>query len=304
MTLVVLAGIGAGVGLVGILAGLRKPRPSLAAVLRATERELEAPAHFGSSGLGVWRVDSLLGVRLATMLESGWSPASTLRGRLDAALEMTGSNLENLCSQAVLGGMVGFFLPFVCWGVVSVGGLQVSVAVPVWAGLLLACAGACLPIAILSSDVKRRRREARRTVGSFLDLVVLCLAGGMGIEGALHSSAQVSDDDVSARLLGALNLARDSGEPPWEALARLGDELGVGELAELAAAVGLAGTQGARIRSTLAAKAVSIRRHELAEAETHANTVTERLFLPGVLLLVGFILFIGYPAVSRISTGL
>ena len=31
--------------------------------------------------------------------------------------------------------------------------------------------------------------------------------------------------------------------------------------------------------------------------------MTERLFLPGALLLLGFLLFIGYPAFSRILTG-
>jgi hypothetical protein len=69
-------------------------------------------------------------------------------------------------------------------------------------------------------------------------------------------------------------------------------------------AVSLAGTEGARVRSTLAAKAASIRRHELADAETDANTITERLFIPGVLLLIGFVIFIGYPAVARLTAGL
>jgi tight adherence protein C len=65
----------------------------------------------------------------------------------------------------------------------------------------------------------------------------------------------------------------------------------------------LAGSEGARVRSTLAAKAASIRRHDLSDAESEANTLTERLFVPGALLLVGFLLFVGYPAVARIASG-
>ena len=175
----------------------------------------------------------------------------TLYSRLGSALEVTGTSLETLCSQAVLGGIVGLFLPVACWGVISLGGLRIPLAVPVCGGVLLAGAGVLLPIAVLWTEARRRRRETRRVVGTFLDLVVLCLAGGMGIEGALHAAAQVGDDDVSARLLAALTLARDSGDSPWDALAGLGTELGVSELPELAAAVKLAGTQGARIRSTL-----------------------------------------------------
>jgi hypothetical protein len=77
----------------------------------------------------------------------------------------------------------------------------------------------------------------------------------------------------------------------------------VPELVELATTVQLAGTEGARIRQSLTARAASLRRHEQAEAESAANAMTERLFVPGALLLLGFLLFIGYPAFQRILGG-
>jgi hypothetical protein len=78
----------------------------------------------------------------------------------------------------------------------------------------------------------------------------------------------------------------------------------VSELIELSTTVELAGTEGARIRQSLSARAVSLRRHEQADAESAANAMTERLFLPGALLLMGFLLFIGYPAFTRIVGGI
>jgi hypothetical protein len=72
----------------------------------------------------------------------------------------------------------------------------------------------------------------------------------------------------------------------------------------LAASVSLAGTEGAKVRASLAAKAGSLRTHELAEAETEDQAATERMSLPVVLLLAGFLLFIGFPAVERVLTGL
>lgn len=126
----------------------------------------------------------------------------------------------------------------------------------------------------------------------------------MGVEGALQSAASVGDDPILLRLASAIEQARDRGEPPWVSLARLGETIGVGELVELSAAISLAGTEGARIRSTLSARAATIRRHELSETESEANAMTERLFLPGTLLLVGFLIFIGYPAFARIAGGL
>jgi len=99
----------------------------------------------------------------------------------------------------------------------------------------------------------------------------------------------------------AARLARDT---PWSALERLGDELGVAELGELAASVGLAGAEGAKVRASLGAKASSLRSHQLAEAETTAQAATEKMSLPVVLLFAGFLCFIGYPAVERVLTGL
>jgi len=85
---------------------------------------------------------------------------------------------------------------------------------------------------------------------------------------------------------------------------RLGEELGIDELSELAASLALAGAEGARVRSSLQAKAISMRAHELSEAETSDQAATERMSLPIVLLLAGFMVLIGYPALMRVAHGL
>lgn len=300
MTVVVLSGLGAAIGVLGLVRGLRRPRPSLQALLQRLEDDAPVSARMAATRPGNLRLDLAFGTRLDEYL----GQQTSLKRRLDPELRLTGNSLLRLCSQACVAASVGLILPIVWWAIVTAGDLHVSIVIPIGAAVVCAIAGAILPFGLLFTDAKRRRREARRAVGAYLDLVVLCLAGGMGIEGALHAASRVGDDDISNRLLEALLLARDAGKTPWDALAAVGDELGVSQLSELAAATGLAGNQGARIRSTLAAKAASIRRHELADAEAEANAVTERLFLPGVLLLLGFLIFIGYPAVARIASGL
>jgi tight adherence protein C len=47
-----------------------------------------------------------------------------------------------------------------------------------------------------------------------------------------------------------------------------------------------------------------LRTHQLAEAETADQAATERMSLPVVLLFAGFLLFLGYPAVQKVLTGL
>jgi hypothetical protein len=91
---------------------------------------------------------------------------------------------------------------------------------------------------------------------------------------------------------------------PWSTLGQLGTELGVHQLSELAASVSLAGTEGARVRASLAAKAAALRTRELTDAEGDAQAATERMSLPVVVLFGGFLIFIGFPALASVLGGL
>ena len=301
MTLVVMLALGAGVGLMGVVAGLRSRRSSLQGVLTGLSAEpiVEGRPEPAPWRRDIWRVDQRAGLWLARSVRD----RGVFDRELSTRLALANSTLEDVAMRCVVCATLGFLLPFVAWVVVIVGGLQISLMVPLGSAALLGLGGALLPVATLNAEAKRGLRHARRVICSFLDLVVLGLAGGMGIESALFAAAQLGQNVVSRRMVAALSLCRDSGEPPWEALARLGEMLGVDELSELAATAGLAGMEGAKVRATLAARAATIRRHELANAEAEANALTEKLFIPGVCLLVGFLVFIGYPAFTRIASG-
>jgi tight adherence protein C len=301
MTLVVMTGLGCGVGLVGVITGLRGRKTSLLSVLSGLSGESGIVARQGQL-LGqkyAWRFDRRVAVRVAESVQQMGFFERALRTRL----ALSNSSLEELVARCLVGATVGLSLPLLTWMIVIAGGIKVSVLIPLGVGVLLGTGGVLLPIAELNAGAKQGMRLARKVLCSFLDLVVLGLAGGMGIESALLAAAELGENVMSRHMLAALSRCRDTGEPPWEALARLGETLGVEELAELAATVGLAGMEGAKVRGTLVARAATIRRHELANAEAEANALTERLFIPGTLLLVGFLIFIGYPAFTRIASG-
>jgi Flp pilus assembly protein TadB len=154
------------------------------------------------------------------------------------------------------------------------------------------------------AEASRRRDGFRHALSAFLDLVVISLAGGAGIEQALTSAAAVGTGPAFARLRGALEAARITRQPPWSHLAALGQALGVSEMEELAASITLAGTEGAKVKTSLAAKAATLRAHQLAAAETQAQAATERMSLPLVLLFAGFLLLVGFPAIVHVLTGL
>jgi tight adherence protein C len=172
-------------------------------------------------------------------------------------------------------------------------------------GLLLCCLGTgCAPLVSLRTRAQTKKAELRKATGAFLDLVVLALAGGMGLEGAFQAAGEVGKSWGMIRIVQVLNWGRDAGLTPWASLGLLGARYGVSQLEELSAMMALAGAEGAKVRESLAAKAASLRVLEQAEAESAANALTERMFLPGVVLLVGFLVFIGYPAFVRVLVGL
>jgi Flp pilus assembly protein TadB len=184
------------------------------------------------------------------------------------------------------------------------GGVHVSFTIPVWLSVALAAAGAVVPFVALKAAAAERRQAFRHALGCFLDLVAVRLAGGAGVDSALTLSAASGVGWAFSELRQALAEARLMGEAPWTGLDRLGTAIGVGELNELAASVTLAGDEGARVRGSIAAKARAIRTHGLADAESAAQSASERMSLPVVLLMVGFVVFLGYPAVMQVLTGL
>ena len=87
---------------------------------------------------------------------------------------------------------------------------------------------------------------------------------------------------------------------PWHELRALGSRWGIPELVEVAGSMSLSGEHGARIRTSLAARADSMRARQVAEIEAIAQSATERMGLPVMLLFVGFMVSLGYPALQEV----
>jgi len=295
----ILIGALVGLGVLGVVRGLSTAPPSLE-TLAAT---LDRPPGTRPPDQPVGNRSERLGSTVVSRVARSRLPAHPRWSELQTFLAVTGESQEQLATKVVMAGAAGLLGPPAVWVLFRSIGTTAPLGLAIVVGLVAGPLCAATPVMGLVGRARERRRHFRIVVGSFVDLVVLSLAGGVGIEGALLAASQVSSDWAVRRMGHVLLRARDSGESPWSALGRLGHELGVSELVELSSSLQLAGTEGTRIRQSLSARAVSLRRHEQAEAESAANTTTERLFLPGALLLVGFLLFVGYPAFSRILGG-
>lgn len=227
-------------------------------------------------------------------------------GRLVTSdLAVAGWSRRELVGQIGAGLLIGTAGPLIaCLVATLVMGWSASPGVAVALVATGAILGVALPCNNLVRASERRRTHFRSVLSSFVDLVVLGLSGGVGLEGSMLAAASISDDWAAIAIATTLAAAREGGQSPWEALGHLGLSFGVDELIELAATLQLAGLEGAKVRQSLAARAEALRRHEQAAQEAAANAATERLFLPGSLLLLGFLIFIGFPACMRIFNGL
>lgn len=167
-----------------------------------------------------------------------------------------------------------------------------------------AAAGAVAPGARLRAAASTRRRDVLHAFSSYLDLVQVLLAGGAGVETALVAAAEAGDGWAFERLREAVVRARSARRSIWDELARLGARVGIPQIEEVAGSVRLAGEHGARVRLSLAARADSLRQRQMGDIEAAAQSATERMGVPMVVLFLAFIVLVGYPAVALVLDGL
>ncbi|MCW2880044.1 MAG: hypothetical protein JWQ95_4144 [Sphaerisporangium sp.] len=304
MTENLLAGAVFGLGLFLLIRALFPPRPGLVARLLALDSAREGDdalrLQLISPDEEVSAFRRLLGVRLAQFYTSrGWEVRSTR-----ADLTLLGRSFEGyLATKALLAvsGLLAFPL-LVGWLLLM--GWGVSLQVPLWAALIVALIFFFLPDLQIRRDAAVRRRDFRHAVGAFLDLVAMNLAGGRGVPEALLMAVSVGEGGSSsnwamARIREALANARIVGITPWQALGQLGDEINVDELRDLSAALGLVADDGAKVRTSLTARAATMRRRELAEVEGQAGERSQSMLVAQLLLCAGFVIFLSFPAAMK-----
>jgi tight adherence protein C len=236
-----------------------------------------------------------------------WTVAALRRVGADPAaraedLAVTRTTVEQQVVTKLAGAAAGVVLVAVMAAVLAAGGITIVAGPMVVVAVVAAAAGFLLPDLALTSRAKQDRRAFRHALGAYLDLVDVITAAGAGPETALQNAAEAGDGWAFEQIRLALDAARRSRRLSiWEALGELGGRLGIAELGQIAASASLVDTEGARIRESLAAQAEALRAAQLAEVETEAESATERMIVPVVVLLVAFVLFIGYPAVANIS---
>jgi tight adherence protein C len=299
MILQLLAGASVGAGILLIVMLLSRPVPGVAATLsrldrtRHPRRSLTASAAGAGADGRLERVRESLGGRIeAEVSAHGWQ---LIRTREDLAV-MNRPMTTHLGTKALLALAAFIWSP----AVVFLFGFGGSGGLPIVFALIAGLFAFFLPDLTLHREADARRRDFRHVTGAFLDLVAMNLAGGRGLPEALMAASSFGDHWAMVRMRQALSNARIMGWTPWEGIARLGRDLGVDELRDLASALALAGDEGARIRLSLMARAESMRRKEMVDIEGAAGESSQSMLMAQLLMCIAFLVFLAYPAVSQL----
>jgi Flp pilus assembly protein TadB len=297
VVLLLLLGAGAGLGAWALAIWLIPPRPPLAELVGRLTAPRSAPSLLETDGRG-WA--ARMGRPLTGPLRELGIPGA----RMSADLAVTERSADAFLSEKALLAVVGLLLPGAVEVLVLVAGHPLPWPVPAGLSLAAAVGGFLLPDMTVRQEAQQRRLAFRHALSAYLDLVHVLLAGGAGVEGALTDAAAVGEGWSFRQLRRALTTARITRTSPWTALGQLGRELHITELVELAGALSLAGTEGARIRASLAAKSAAARHRDATDAEARANAATERMAMPAMVMAIGFIAFVFYPALTQITASL
>lgn len=247
-----------------------------------------APASTSAERLGLWAMRHL--------------PAGVWGTIPTRELALLRVSLPRYYGEKVIFALLGLVFPGLLVGAVGLFGASLPVVIPVLASLMLAGVLWFVPNLNVRDDAKRARLEFNRALGAYVDLVALERNAGSGPRQAMEVAAGIGHSWVFTRLSEELARSRWSGEPPWDALTALAQELGLPELADLADIMRLSGEEGAQVYATLRARSSAMRTAILTGEQGKANEVSERMVVPGSLLGVVFIALLLTPALLRLFT--
>jgi tight adherence protein C len=173
--------------------------------------------------------------------------------------------------------------------------------------LVLPAIGYLLPDMVLQRLVNQRREKIRRSVPDAVDLLVICVDAGLGIDQALLRVSQeltVSHPEITEEFI-QINREQRAGKPRIEAWREMADRVGLQEMGAFASMLAQTEKFGTPISRALRVFSDGIRQRRRQTAEELAAKTTVKIIFPLVLFIFPsiFIVLLG-PAILSIMRGM
>lgn len=211
--------------------------------------------------------------------------AASLRSRLSAAgfHRPDAPALYTLVRIVLSLGLPGLFLSLdaAAPGTASASRLYLAAAA-------LALAGLYLPRLWVDVRAARRRQAMLSGLPDTLDLVLVCVEAGLGVDAAFQrvGAEIVQAHPLLARHLAAVTLEMRAGRSRAEALRRMGERSGVPEIRAFATLVVQSEKLGSSMAQALRTYAAEMREHRRLRAEEKAHRLPVLLSVPLVACML------------------
>jgi tight adherence protein C len=174
--------------------------------------------------------------------------------------------------------------------------------------MALTVVGYVLPRFVVARMAARRRDNIERHLPDAIDLLLLCVEAGLGLNAALIKVAEErgqGGQDPIAQELTQLAKELQVGMPRREAFRNLSERTGVSELRSLAAHMIQSERFGSSIGATLRMQSETMRTHRRLLAEELANKTQVKLLFPLILFIFPSVMIVVLmPAVMRLIESL
>lgn len=255
----------------------------------ATNRVLETAAP--QAGVG----DKVLQAARGLRGRLGMSESSKVKRRLLAAGMRKSNSADIFYAAQIALPVVGIFL-----------GSFIPVNSMFWA-CALALVGYMAPDFWLTRKIKARKNTLRRSLPDAVDLLVICVEAGLGLDQALLRVGEelvISHPEIAEELT-LVNLEQRAGKPRLEAWQSLADRTEVEEFSAFVSMLTQTDRFGTPIIKTLSRFSEDIRQQRRQRAEEAAAKTKIKIIFPLVLCIFPciFIVLLA-PAILSIASGL
>ncbi len=214
------------------------------------------------------------------------------------ALQLRQMSISAFFTEKVVWSLLGVLTPGVILTAMSaLGGLawQAPIGAAVLGGLL----GFFVPDLQLRRTGVAARQDAGEALFTFLDLITLERLANQSATSSLHAAASVSDEAPFRQIREALERARLEQRPPYAELRALADDLGLPELRDVADIMAM-DEHGASLVATLRARVKELRDGHLSAQKVAAQEVSERMTVFMVIPAMVFGLIFLVPPLLRL----
>lgn len=151
--------------------------------------------------------------------------------------------------------------------------------------LYLGAMGWIIPVFYVRRRIKKRQKEIQLALPDMLDLLVVCVEAGLGMNQALLRVADEIDhvSPVTAEYLGLVNLQIRAGTPREEALQQFAERTGLQDVKSLVSMLIQTERFGTSVANALRVHADTMRTKRRQRAEEAAAKTTIKLVFPLVL---------------------